>query len=474
MCLRDNFTDGNGTPLENHVPDGEGGQPFRWISGGNPSFDFPARILNDAVDATDASPRYNYFSDAGGGLDVVEADMVVLEPVTRQQEVLLYLRATPDSGFSNGVALRLIIFDDGSTEIDLHRPGGPVVWVVSSEPWLPGTYRLRLEIVAGEVVNFYVGDQLRLSSADGAEPLGAGTVGIGGFRLGGPAQVQITSFSAGAPTADTLVVTCTPAPVSRGENVKCTATPQTPGANVTVTKWTFTSADLPNPITLASSDTIWSGLAAVSGNVTAEGTVNGLQQSGTGLLTVKARDWSTEQATYSWGEVPSDLPLRPDSLGKLGDTRHFTGVDLPPEKYVQIENGPNAGVFYVLKVPLAARGDIRVNRGALKRNSAFYRIQPKRRPSPSECSQADVEPFVPVIERHEGRSLELNSHTYLYKQKLNERAGNATEGLVALNDLTALLDTAAAAGQAVFDSALANSRRADKAFRPEYCLFRYF
>jgi len=274
------------------------------------------------------------------------------------------------------------------------------------------------------------------------------------------------------PAAASITVACSPAPVTRGEVVTCTAA----GANLVITKWSFSSSELSNSITLSTSSTTWSGVAAVSGTVTAEGTIDGAPQSGEGALSVQPRDWSLEKAAYAHREVPSNLPLRPTALGQLGDTRHFPDVDLltAPQKYAQISEGPNTGVFYLVKVPLAVRSDIRVNRAALKAGSAFYKRQPAKSKDPSKCSQAQVEPFVAVIERHEGLHLESNSHTYLYRQKLDELAGPATEAIVSLNDLSDLFNKALTVGQPVFNAALANAARADTEFPPTYCLFRYF
>ena len=83
-------------------------------------------------------------------------------------------------------------------------------------------------------------------------------------------------------------------------------------------------------------------------------------------------------------------------------------------------------------------------------------------------------PFLTVVERHEGLNQEVNSHTYLYRQKLDQLAGPATEAVSALNDLTALSDEAPAAGQPVFNAAFANAARADGEFAPVYCTFKYF
>jgi hypothetical protein len=86
-----------------------------------------------------------------------------------------------------------------------------------------------------------------------------------------------------------------------------------------------------------------------------------------------------------------------------------------------------------------ATSDIRINRVALSLTSDFYLRQPKSVPSGStKCAQADVLPFLPLAENHEGLSLAPNSHAGTWRRELNARAPQAAEHVVSLNDASLL------------------------------------
>jgi hypothetical protein len=484
VCLRDNFSDGDGTLLESHTPDGEG-DPFQWIRGGDPGNNSFARIQDNAVEpADDAFPRYDYFADAGAGLDLVEADIAVVQPVSRQQEVMFYLRATPERGFiGDGWALRLIIFGSGNAEIDLYKAGSTATFVQTAEPWLPGTtYHARFEIVGNQVLNFYIDGQLRLSYADGDEPLGPGTVGIGGYR-DGPAQVRVTGFAAGSFPPPVFTVACTPAPVVRGEPVTCTASTPNPGDQFTITEWRFEAPELSAPIVEASTSATWPGIAATGGTVRVKGTIGGTPAEGSGPLDVAARTWGSGPDTVAFKitpVTPSALPERPTRVGLLGNTAAVAGGAVKPDGFAQIPSGPNKGVLYVTTVPVEAESRVDINRVALSLNSAFYLLQLKKLRKgdpPDQCIRADVLPFLPKVEQHEGLHLEPGSHSFVFRQELNLHVPQATEHVVSLGDVSLLQGRADAAAQPGIQAAALKARdQINGGTVPPvpYCRFAFF
>jgi hypothetical protein len=277
----------------------------------------------------------------------------------------------------------------------------------------------------------------------------------------------------------TLNVACLPAPVVRGQSVTCTASATDPNVPITVSEWRFDSPDLSGPIVETSSATVWSGTAAAGGVVHVTGTLDGAQAMGDGQLTVAARNWSQDTVAYRLTEViPSGLPIRPKVPGELGNHAGDAQGYLPPGGFPQVTSGPNQGVFYFTRVPVAAKSDIRINRVALSLNSDFYLRQPKSVPSGStKCAQADVLPFLPKAENHEGLTLASNSHAGTWRRELNARVPQATENVVALNDVSLLQAKAQTAAQPGIQAALANSRdQINGGTVPPivHCTFRYF
>jgi hypothetical protein len=133
----------------------------------------------------------------------------------------------------------------------------------------------------------------------------------------------------------------------------------------------------------------------------------------------------------------------------LGNHQAFAQGYLPPNGYQQISGGPNGGVFFFTQVPVQALSEIRINRVALAVNSDFYLRQPKNNAPAGKCTRADVLPFVPLAEAHEGLTLGPNSHAGVFRRELNNGVPQATEGVAALNDLSLLqtkVDQAAQSG----------------------------
>lgn len=119
---------------------------------------------------------------------------------------------------------------------------------------------------------------------------------------------------------------------------------------------------------------------------------------------------------------------------------------------------------------------------ALAEFSDFWYRQPKNRQyRPNQlptCSRADVVPFVPLAEAHEGLHAEPGSHTGVFRTELNRQVPQATESVVALNDLSLLFDKADAAAQPAITSAqqLARDQNQGGTVPPIQvdCYFKFF
>lgn len=280
------------------------------------------------------------------------------------------------------------------------------------------------------------------------------------------------NFSAGPG----LNVTC--GAVTRGDHVTCTASAGEPDAQLTVTEWRFESPEIPQPIVEATGSSTWSGLAVISGAVQVKGTIHGAQRQGVGSLTVSARDWSQDTVAFELTEVsPNGLPARPRRVGELGNHQGFAQGYLPPGGFQEILGGPNKGVLFFTKVPVQALSEVRINRVALKIQSDFHRRQPKNNPPPGRCRRADVMPFLPLAEAHEGLTLAPDSHAGVFRRELNNGVPEATEAVVSLNDLSLLQTKVDQAAQQGIQNAAALSRdQSNGGTVPPipYCNFRYF
>jgi hypothetical protein len=208
----------------------------------------------------------------------------------------------------------------------------------------------------------------------------------------------------------------------------------------------------------ASTSTTWSGVAAATGIIRVKGTIGGVPANGDGQLIVAARNWSGDTVAYRIRQVtPSALPARPTRVGELGNTGAVAGGFVAAGGFSQITSGPNQGVLYVTQVPVKAESRVDINGVALSLNSDFYLLQPKKLKKsdpPGTCTRADVLPFLPEVERHEGLHLEPNSHTFVFRRELNLNVPQATEHVVSLGDIALLQSLADAAAQPGIQAAL--------------------
>ena len=242
-------------------------------------------------------------------------------------------------------------------------------------------------------------------------------------------------------------VECLPAAPIRGSVLTCTAMlPAGEQGTLAVSSWTFTSSG-PTPFNVneSASTTTWSGPIVASGHIDVTGTIDGAAASGGSSVTVQPRDWSRRQVLYEVQEItPANLPARPLAPADLGNHAGFVDAYAPPGGVVQVSGGPNAGVIFFSEVPIRGLSRIQINRVALSVGSEFYNRQRKNGGPPGSCLQADVMPFLPLAEDHEGLTLSPTSHAGTLKNQLNSNVPQLSEGAHAPGDLLAAQDMALA------------------------------
>ncbi len=463
-CRRDNFTAPDGTLLENHLSDG-GGTPFAWVKTfGGGAYPDPAVIQNNAVGKT-SSGFWRYITNA------LEADSIEIEvevlgniaSVSQQYDMGIVLRnPDPGSGGFGGYTIFWSAYGDGMGTADafitVDRPGGTLLYEENVPIPTPGAHTLGAAVLETGVINVYV-DRVLAATVVDPSPLPPGNAGLNfGWTGAPPGIVWITTFAEGLGSPATpLNVACSPVLVTRGATVTCTASAADPSAQFTVDEWRFDGAGLSASIIEAASANIWSGIAATSGAVRVKGKLDGAPAEGQTALNVVARDWSQDTVAYQLTDVtPNNLTFHPARPGDLGNHQPLAEAYLPAEGFPQISSGPNQGVFYFTKVPVQAVSEIRINRVALAPNSDFYFLQPESVPPYStKCTRNDVFPFLPKAEEHEGFTLAPASHAGTFRRELNLRVPQATEDVVALNDVSLLqlkADAAARPGIHAADS----------------------
>ena len=270
-------------------------------------------------------------------------------------------------------------------------------------------------------------------------------------------------------THDPVALTCTPSNPTRLQNVSCAVK----GTGVVVTKWTFTGPSFDGTViwkvTGPTSGNSWKGAVVMSGDVTAEVTVNGKPRLSplTAKLSVQRRtgsawDWGPNN---HWGYSQVALGSAPcpflgtmlysyvestvvgqsarknycdtDALTPSPRTDSTTGYSV---KQVPA-GGPNAGIWYVSAISyqmstwsminpavtsgssiaytLTSQTDIdRCKAGAgktiTKANFYFYN---------KTCAQVNVDAFISSVWNHEGRGCcSGNGHQAQLEMAANESA----------------------------------------------------
>lgn len=423
---------------------------------------------------------------------------VTLNPVVAADHFGATFQSEPGSGashpitatFSPGVqSVTVTIYDPTWTGNTMTAtPGGSVSFSFSGAPGtnIPDTRTISLAgtaVATTEIVRAPGAPTMQTARTPNGTRTTAMTTASGGITqvVLTPAAADYVAYdmSFDPLPADSFDVSCSPSPVTRGESVTCTAASRDPGATVTVSQWMFETPDLSAPIMEGTSAAQWTGVAAVGGTITVEGTINGQSAAGRGTLSVAAREWNGPGDTVAYQVInvqPNGLPVDPTNSAELGEYQPDARAFLPPSGHPQVSAGPNAGVFYFTQVPLNAEADVYVNYVAMQVGSDFYLRQTPNRHG-QFCAQSDVPGFVPVVEAHEGLHLEPGSHAYVFRQQLNLLVPPATEALVGLSE-DELLSKAAAAisGPTQQAATVATDVQFGGTVQPaQYpCKFRYF
>lgn len=203
--MADNFTDADGTPLENHTPDG-GGVPFAWQRPTSPTV---AHIQNDAV-GYDQGGGWEYLTSLDAGDAVELAVEVPSEPVV-DHNIAILLRATTSGTTLRGYYIYWIIYGGGwgsDISIETDHSGLFYTSYATTAP-SPGTHSFKAEIVSNGVINVYVDGSLAATVTDPNPIPAGGRAGISFFTGGTGGTTRVTAFTAlpwcapvGDPVAD--------------------------------------------------------------------------------------------------------------------------------------------------------------------------------------------------------------------------------------------------------------------------------
>jgi hypothetical protein len=256
-----------------------------------------------------------------------------------------------------------------------------------------------------------------------------------------PAPADFVTYDGASFVTPRFNLSCTQA--TRGSVATCTATADPSGAALSVSSWRFsnTSGGLHVFVNLTSSNTTWGGTVALGGTVEVFGTVGGVPDTGSTGLTVLDRNWSTDTVLYQLlTPGAGNLPLVPSDLGELGNTGQDFNVTSSTAAAGTILGGPNDSLRYWLTPPVTAVSTVSINYPALSVSSIFYFMQPTSANWPA-CDQADVVPFIPVVEEHEGKALQSKSHAYWFRQKMNLLTLVHAERVAVRGDFDALQTT---------------------------------
>lgn len=190
--IRDDFTDANGTLLQNHTPDG-GGEPFSWLL---PSvWGVDAFIRDNAVGAIGLDSWAYVTSEQTG--DWAELTVDVFQDVNAtgtKQDIVIFLR-TMEADNNDGYAVFWSV-SPGVNSVSIDRPDGtPVPRVDLPAPVSQGLHTFRAEITASNQIEVRIDSVLVFTTTLGTSSVPGRRTGIG-FFLDGTPSVRITSFSA--------------------------------------------------------------------------------------------------------------------------------------------------------------------------------------------------------------------------------------------------------------------------------------
>lgn len=286
--------------------------------------------------------------------------------------------------------------------------------------------------------------QAALADADSGAALPTCTDGVATcvISIGASGTMHVTAMVDGVlkeavahvtavdPSQVKLVVACAPTGPTRGDIVTCTASGYPESVIPTVTLWEFQADDsVLGFVDISDNRRQLSGEIATSGKLKVEGTVRGKSATANTTIAVQPRpDWANRPVKYNLQEIhPGEagfvLSIHPDTVSQLGLTTmsHVEGTGpanlIDASTYSIIPDGPNQGMVYMLSM-YTEKLRIQVNTPAMSEFSDFWYLQPAVRTG-GICSRAEMVAQVPSVYSHEGLAYEVNSHTWLYKTKLD-------------------------------------------------------
>jgi len=423
--LRDDFTDTDGTLLQNHTPDG-GTVPFSW----KPATSWGGELLQATIQSNGVTSipdmDWVYLTSVQGGDEAgIDVEVFGTPPSGKWQEIAIYFR-TQDADVSelNGYIGPLWSLGSDSSFLEIQRPaaqGGVVIQ--RAGPVAAGSHSLRAKVnTASELEVTLDGVFMGKAPLENLPPpahTGLGTWGI--------PVARVTSFSDAS--SQSVNVTCAPANPTRGATVSC----KTSLASVepySVTRRTargkgFTVEDTTSVSQQAGDTNTWDGPAVASTDVTVEVRLQSgqtLTNQTPGHFEVQARGWPTWKLTTLAAHViaivapyMTQYPLPDTSDFGLFDInwQDFNSPTVTPT--IRPNNGPNKGVVYLQNALDVTRYTVYTHPALYpptnttpKPSKSWYQDQNGR--GSGTCGSSGIALLASNVERHEGKTQAQNSH----------------------------------------------------------------
>jgi hypothetical protein len=272
--------------------------------------------------------------------------------------------------------------------------------------------------------------------------------------------------------------------VERGEAIDCRAEATPVGGGPITWEFAADSSAYRNPAAGGTPHrgTSWTGKMVLSGTITARASLENRALEARVHVRVAPRNWVGKafEATAAEESAESgEFTARPNVVQRLGHIHHMvTYVITRGDNWEPIISGPNGLLGYFLKIPVSYHGRVHVNRLALSVGSDFWNAQPDRLPNlrpgdPIRCTRAEVEPFIPIILRHEGVGFDPKSHAYLWVEQGKKEFGPATEPIVGTSAQDLYNKAVAALDPAMTRADSAANLADTRGYAPVYCTFNY-
>jgi hypothetical protein len=255
-----------------------------------------------------------------------------------------------------------------------------------------------------------------------------------------PADEDYVAYSGLFMESIQLNVTCDSTSVVRGGAISCTAAPPTPGT-LAIIGWSFTSTGgqrierQVNP-----TSPTWSGTMALSGTIAAEGTVDGVNGTGSATVHVTSRTWTDSTLKSHMVLTPTTLSARPASMAGLGNFAGTLPLDPDINRWLATigDHGPNHDFSYLIGLPPITTTASQVNTNAINGDSIFYQVQEPKRKKIGQlwyCPKSVVTGVLfSLVEKHEGAvstpETFPNSHAAIFRAHVDSVAQKRYEPLV--------------------------------------------